>query len=503
MASQPGLLWQHEEGSFGEVLELRPTWTVEPDIEVITKIVRRQLSIPTESQCVVEFLAEGAFNKVYTIKCSDKTDYVMRVTLPVEPRLKTMSEAATIRYVRYHTDIPVPRVLHYNAMGDDELGFEWMIQSFVPGTKLKDQWQHMSWLKKQVLVQQVVAYLAQLLYRQFHRIGNLYATHDLQRLLTVYIPDALLLGAEHSTDNSAFCTSEIVSIPFFYNDHGSVNIERGPYKHSRDWLAANLELALHDVENRPEKTDNEDDEDTETDNGLLPETVEQTGFDSTPQEIGIAKDNEWYDTDSSVTSSDVTDSDSGSGSQSDAKDNKDDSDPNSPTAVKARIQRLQDLLPKIFPPTESEVYILHHQDLSSNNILLTPSHALSSIIDWECVHTVPLYIACQIPKFLRSTNRNAPPPYEEDFENEFYEQAYVEGVEEHEKTQLRKFFVEEMGRTCPEWVEMWEESDVKADFGFAVGIVGMEWYGETIDEWINAIEEGEEPIDLRAECGQC
>jgi hypothetical protein len=168
-----------------------------------------------------------------------------------------------------------------------------------------------------------------------------------------------------------------------------------------------------------------------------------------------------------------------------------------------RIERLHGLLPKIIPPEDQESYVLHHQDLSANNILLHPSHTLSGIIDWECVHTVPLYLACQIPKFLRGPDCSSPPPVEEEFENEFYEQAYFEGLENYEKTRLRDLFLEEMERACPEWLEIFESSGVKADFEFAVGVVTMQGIGEVLDEWIEALEQGGEPIDLREELGQC
>lgn len=38
------------------------------------------------------------------------------------------------------------------------------------------------------------------------------------------------------------------------------------------------------------------------------------------------------------------------------------------------------------------------------------NHNLTGIIDWECIHTVPHWAACQIPKFLASdSNRDVCP----------------------------------------------------------------------------------------------
>jgi aminoglycoside phosphotransferase (APT) family kinase protein len=511
MGPRHGLSWEKPEEAFLEDQELRPMWIVQPDVEVITKSLRRRLGIPAGSPCVVQFLAEGAFNKVYTVKWGSNTEYVMRITLPVHPRLKTMSENATIEYVRHHTDIPAPRTFHYNALRDDEVGFEYMIQERVPGTSLKEAWRTMSWLEKEMLVRKVTVYLTQLFNKRFTRMGNIYTTRDLQNLSEADLPDAMLLSADHSMDATGFSMSEIVSIPFFYNDHGSVEVERGPYKHSREWLVAQLELALHNAEILPVLTqDSDSDSDHEEPSDLFP--AEGDSQEDAFEDEWSDTDSEITDTESSVTNTDTTmslsaeDSHSSTiqGSLSSSNLNiASEDDTHSPAAFKARIARLQALLPTIFPATEKESFILHHQDLSDNNILMDSSHALSGIIDWECVHTVPLWLACSVPKFLRGPARESPPPFDEVFENEFYEQAYYDDLEEYEKAQLRKFFFEEMERVCPEWVEIFDDSGLKADFEFAVTMATYPGAVEVLETWLTAVENGDESYDLRLELGQC
>ncbi|KAH7095645.1 hypothetical protein FB567DRAFT_586954 [Paraphoma chrysanthemicola] len=266
------ICWKKEEGPFRELGPLLVHWTVEPDIKVITKIARSTLDIPAGSPCEVEFLAQGAFNKVYTIRCGLNTDCVIRVTAPVQPQLKTLSECATIEYVRHHTDIPAPRVLpgHYGSTCDNELGFEWMIQECVRGTNLGDQWRHITWLEKELLVRKVIVYMAQLFQQRFLRLGSLYATQALQQLPTADLTHACLLGAEHSSKAKAFCLSEVVSIPLFYNDHWTLDIERGPYKHSREWLAAQLRIALHDAEYLSDDEEEDEDDDGNEDSTSNP-----------------------------------------------------------------------------------------------------------------------------------------------------------------------------------------------------------------------------------------
>jgi hypothetical protein len=494
-----GLSWEVEESFFGPLEDLRPTWTVEPDVEIMTKIARRELSIPSDSPCTLEFLAQGAFNKVYTIRCNPDTDYIMRVSLPVRPRLKTMSERATIEYVRNHTSIPAPQVLHCNALRDDELGFEWMIQERVVGSALTEHWKDMGWLEKELLVRKVIVYVTQLFRQRFHHLGNTYVTQDLQQLSESDLPNAMLLGANHSTNSNSFSISEIVSIPFFYNDHGLVNIDRGPYKHSWDWLAAQLQLALHDVDNMSDDESSQD-EDSEDDESLAVPASQNNKSEDENESLDINSNGDDFNTLVPDSEDDGDDDDSTSDFLSTTSTS---SDPNCRKAVQHRMFRLESLLPKLFPSTIPEQYVLNHQDLSANNILLTFSHALSGIIDWECVHTVPLWNACQIPRFLRGPKRTSSPPFEQEFENEWYEKAYYENIEEYEKTQLREFFLQEMCRVCPEWVEVFETSAAKADFEFAVSVVALPDTGVPIDEWLEALEGDEAPFSLREHMGQC
>jgi hypothetical protein len=117
-----------------------------------------------------------------------------------------------------------------------------MLMARVPNNKLVDQWKEMSWLKKELLVRKVVTYSAQLFRKRFNRLGNLYSTTELQQLSTPDTPDAVLLGAESSTGYTQFCLSKIVSMPLFWGKHVDCDVPRGPFKRSRDWLAAELQL---------------------------------------------------------------------------------------------------------------------------------------------------------------------------------------------------------------------------------------------------------------------
>jgi hypothetical protein len=95
MASDYGLDWVQEG------LSINPCWTVEPCVLAIETLVRSSLAVPLTSPCVITFLAEGTFNKVYKVGVSNCI-YVMRVALPIETPLEIKSEIATMLHLRQH-----------------------------------------------------------------------------------------------------------------------------------------------------------------------------------------------------------------------------------------------------------------------------------------------------------------------------------------------------------------------------------------------------------------
>ena len=122
---------------------------MDPDVSIIELISRNFLQIPAQHNLTATFLAEGAFNKVYTLATSDgdgvesQLPYVFRVALPVEPFYKTASEAGTISYIRAHTFAPVPRVIARSSTSDNELSFEWILMEKIPGVSLESVWRGM------------------------------------------------------------------------------------------------------------------------------------------------------------------------------------------------------------------------------------------------------------------------------------------------------------------------------------------------------------------------
>jgi len=226
MTSQDGLVWR--ENTLGDP---EPHWAYEPSIDAICEVLQKTLG--KERVTAVDFFGQGAFNKLYTAQCGAE-QLMMRVSLPVEPSAKTLSEVATLEYIRRNSTLPVPRVMDFEASGIALIGFEWMLMERMSGQPLANVWNEtkseMSWSAKEALVQRLVRFSAEMYNHQFQNIGNLFHTHTRK--------DST--GSDDTSDTYTFEIGKVVSMEFFWLNHATQDVPKGPFRCSRDWLAARL-----------------------------------------------------------------------------------------------------------------------------------------------------------------------------------------------------------------------------------------------------------------------
>jgi hypothetical protein len=275
---QYGLKWERD------TFSLTPIWTVDPDINAIRRICLEFLSrtFPSEPWIMpnaelnvelnAEYLEDGAFNRVYCIdatgtakassamqlktgiiKFQQSYKYVFRISLPVDPRLKTMSEVATIQYLKAFTTIPVATVLHSSHSANNSLGFEYMLQTYIPGRKLSSIWDELGHDGRERMVQHLALIQAELFSKaKFRRIGNIY-----------HMRDDLSLGGSAQDDLAKcspkdFYVGKIVSNPFILKSAMREIVNRGPFRTSADWLSAQLENVVLECERLQESSDKND-----------------------------------------------------------------------------------------------------------------------------------------------------------------------------------------------------------------------------------------------------
>ncbi|CAG7557544.1 unnamed protein product [Fusarium equiseti] len=172
-SSRAGLLWD-DSG-----ICTKPIWEYEPKVEDIVRIFLRLGFALNRNQLQVSVLGQGAINKAYLVqirKAGNETVLVMRLSLPIDPGNKTRGEVATLQWLRRYTTLPVPEVIRYTASPDDDLGFEWIIMSHVPGQPAFIKWRKMSMCQKKRLVEQIASYQHEITARLFETIGTLQLT---------------------------------------------------------------------------------------------------------------------------------------------------------------------------------------------------------------------------------------------------------------------------------------------------------------------------------------
>ena len=231
-ANRDGLAW--DDNGLGP----EPRWTRDPDIRAVARVCRRHLGIADhapEAEFAVVLHADGAFNKLYRVHTT-RGDFVMRVSLPVDPRNKTRGEAATLRFVRRMTDIPVPAVVAFDDSRGNEIGYEWLLMDKMPGTPAYYRWRKMSMAQKRALTIRIADFQAQLL-----RCGN--SGHGFRGIGTLGAgPDP----PDNEPPRALPEPGQVVSSFFFSGARYRFPIPRGPFRSSHDWLRAHLSVIIQE-----------------------------------------------------------------------------------------------------------------------------------------------------------------------------------------------------------------------------------------------------------------
>ncbi|KAH7095637.1 kinase-like domain-containing protein [Paraphoma chrysanthemicola] len=178
--------------------------------------------------------------------------------------------------------------------------------------------------------------------------------------------------------------------------------------------------------------------------------------------------------------------------QSDDEDDRDDAE-----EMQEVYNLLHPLITQLFPPSQpqnQEFTTLFHHDLSANNILVNPAGDLIGIVDWECTLTAPSWLAYQLPEFLEGPRipLTSPPDL---LPTEYHDDAdavtaHQEQVHAYEVAQLRRFFLEEMARVEPEWVDVFREQGARRDVLVAAELVGQGRCLGMIRKWIADVARG-------------
>ncbi|CAG7991727.1 unnamed protein product [Penicillium olsonii] len=445
---QHGLRW--EEGLFG----YEPRWSVEPDIEDIKATIQE---IYPSSTVEVEFLAQGAFNKVYNATVDGK-ELIMRLSLPIDPHFKVLSEVATMNFVRRVTKLPVPEVIKYDSSAENRIGFEWILMTKMPGRPFADVWPSLPFEAKAKMVRQLAEAASDLFEHQFEGIGNLYEESDVKEnpnlpfnLLRTQDPNkaqdpnktqrlammesAFLDGSSDfpSVDNLRPVVPAIgraVSMQLAWRSRLEQKVPRGPFLLGNNWVAARLAIMNHENQSILDHVITGD-----------PSEEEQETKEDSERTLNI-------------------------------------------------VQNLNGLLPRFFPMAggheKLEPSSVFHDNISESNLLVSDDGELTGVIDWEFVSAVPLWKACSYPEFLESPSVASKPSTEHFRPGEIPEtfQSYLYDLWNYEATLLREVFTKEMKWRSGRWIRIFDQSQHLRDLDLAVGTCDHPLFVRHIKPWI-------------------
>ncbi|KAI5464306.1 hypothetical protein BGZ63DRAFT_401266 [Mariannaea sp. PMI_226] len=449
-----GLRWvQHGWDSYAD-------WAVDLDPDAIRQTVGSMLRF--QGPCKISYIDEGAFNQVWHVDDGCR-EAIARITLPVNPTWKTLSEVATLNWIRNNTSLPAPRILAYHAGRDNPIGFEWVAMTKLPGRPLFKVWPHTCYGAKLKLVEQIAHFASECFRHQLSGVGSLFPrSRPAVRYLTP--PPESQHGSSSATSpalphshsqpqsqsqsqpqpqhfiedwDAASQIGALVTSDFIWDDRFHDNVPRGPFSTSREWVSVQLTLVERSVRRRMARE--------------IPAGEEAFKKFSKANEDIVNE----FDCTLSI------------------------------------IHRLWSYLDDLLPPARDsrpEPSMIMH-DMSRHNILLHEDGALSGVVDWDCTPALPLWMTCQPPGFLHGPTVHVPPePIS--YRNGHTDKNYLRHWQDFELTVLRSHFLNTMRMQEPGWARVYEASQKLRDFELAVDYCDQTVVKHIIEQWLNDLDRG-------------
>lgn len=420
----------------------QPRWIKEPDEDEIGEVMEDTFCVDGIDR--VSLFYQGKCNTLYTVSASTGAEFIARLALPIDPGWKTISEVATIDWVRENTSLPTPRVLGFHASNQNAIGFEWIAMTDVQGSPLPEMWPTMSWEAKAELVIRIAEFAVESFRsKEFGQIGSLTFGPARQS------PDGLHTGVTE--------VGRIVSPEFSWDESIHQVHSRGPYNDSRQWIAARLKAAEDSVLERLYRVSPPEHELTlerllamaESDEAN--EMIIFADFDSTF--YIIRKLMCWFDT----------------------------FFPYDPSSWESAIPE----------PT----MLLHHK-MDAHHILVENDGTLAAVVDWEDIAVMPKWMGCRYPSFLRGRDREHEPKrgaYHSIGPNS----EYCKHKYEHELTKLRRVFMNAVYALDPTWVETWQSGVPRRDYDLALKYCHDPILKWEILAWLDDLDHGSIEANFR------
>ncbi|KAJ5667808.1 Aminoglycoside phosphotransferase [Penicillium maclennaniae] len=297
--------------------------------------------------------ASGAFNWAVFISFEDGVRWVFRsphhrTFMPMEMAVKLLaSEAATLRYIRAQSDIPIPMVYDYCVSSDNDIGVPYILMSEAPGKPLSNVWRSadspehdLETINKAKILSQLGSITWKLSQLRFDKIGSLFE------------------------EDGTFDIKECLSRGHIFDRRYLLDIPRGPFNSEAEFYdslisafsehAENLQLSHH---------------------CFVAPVPSRDDYPSRKQYMSAV--DLWNDF---VTVGDKTES----------SDNRLD--------YIIAGDALRDIIQKLdLSAFNHETFPLHHPDISVNNIFVDDDYNITCLIDWAFTSSVPEFMLLTTP----------------------------------------------------------------------------------------------------------
>ncbi|PYI11874.1 RNase H domain-containing protein [Aspergillus sclerotiicarbonarius CBS 121057] len=308
--------------------------------------------------------ASGSFNWAVFLTFEDGVQWVLRsphtgyAAMSMELTSKLLeSEAATLKYVRLNSDIPVPVVHLYRPTPDNEIGIPFILMSKASGWSLGQVWKQPGFGKPDLatdLKAKVVDQLGEMIYKlsqlRFNKIGSLFE------------------------QDGIFRVDECLSRGHILHDRYSLeDVPRGPFTSEVQFFDSLIAALNQHAE-------------------VLP--LSHHCFVAPIPPRGDYESIEQYHRACDLWNDFVT-----VGNKIDSSDNRLDY-----IVAANALQEFISTWRSRLPQSDSQSFPLYHPDLSVNNIYVDDDYNITCIIDWAFSSTVPEAMAPSPPALPQSRN---------------------------------------------------------------------------------------------------
>ncbi|KAK8134125.1 hypothetical protein PG984_006137 [Apiospora sp. TS-2023a] len=134
----------------------------------ITTLCKQLWRFAEEDTIDVQYFDEGSFNQLFIISCADFAgqlpDVVLRLPWIESSITRTV---AILEYLNKHTDLKVPKVIHWDATEDNALSHDYVIMSRIPGKSLQSVLSDLSQEQRMAVAKEVAQ-----VYRQMESVTS-------------------------------------------------------------------------------------------------------------------------------------------------------------------------------------------------------------------------------------------------------------------------------------------------------------------------------------------